>query len=86
MCIDYIRTKGVKVTGYVHTKLGFPKIYAYRQYSEVTDDIDYWKSNYNLDGIFLDETSGYYIESYDSSTLQLAYYGNLTTYIQSLSS
>lgn len=43
-CINLLRSKGVKVVGYVHTKLGYPDIYAYRAYSDVVTDINLWKS------------------------------------------
>ena len=67
-CINYLRASGVKVVGYVHTKLGFPNIYGYRQFTEVVTDINTWKSTFTVDGIFVDEVSNQYPDpSYDSS-------------------
>jgi hypothetical protein len=81
-CINYLRSKGVKVVGYIHTKLGYPNINGYRSYSTVISDIKYWASTFTIDGIFVDEVSNQWPDSaYDSKAATLKYYGNLTQFI-----
>ena len=84
ICINYLRSKGVKVVGYVHTKLGYPSIYGYRPYANVVSDIDVWHSHYTVDGIFVDEvTNNWPNTTFDSQTTAVTNYGNIVTYITS---
>ena len=67
ICGNYLRAKGVKVVGYVHTKTGYPNINGYRSLADVKTDIDTWSSTFNIDGIFVDEVSNMWpVNSYDS--------------------
>mmetsp|Transcript_12242 Transcript_12242/g.17077 ORF Transcript_12242/g.17077 Transcript_12242/m.17077 type:complete len:315 (-) Transcript_12242:66-1010(-) len=65
-CIEYLKSSSVEVSGYVHTKVGYPDISGYRPYCEVKDDIDMWKNEYDVDGIFIDEVSNRWLASWDS--------------------
>jgi hypothetical protein len=70
ICINYLRSKGVKVVGYVHTKTGWtpenPVTTGYRSLSEVEADVVTWYSQFTLDGIFVDETTNNWPASYDN--------------------
>jgi len=57
ICVNFLRSKGVRVIGYVHTKVGYPNINGYRPIEEVNSDCAYWKSTYSVDGIFVDEVT-----------------------------
>lgn len=69
--------------GYVHTKEGYPDIYAYRDYEKAKSDVNSWFSFYTIDGIFVDEVSNQWADedSYDSEDTVYSYYGKLTQYI-----
>lgn len=82
-CIDYLRTKGVKVIGYVHTKVGYPSITGYRTLAAVKADIDSWKLWYNLDGIFIDEVSNLWYQTWDNQTISRTFYDGVIQYVVS---
>jgi hypothetical protein len=67
-CIDYLRSAGAAVIGYVHTKTGYPDISGFRAIADVKADVDMWKSTFTVDGIFVDEMSNLWPEvTYDST-------------------
>ena len=70
--INRTRSCGMRVVGYVSTS------YGQRSMAEVKSDIARYRSWYNLDGFFLDETS--------SSTTQTSFYAELAQYIRASSS
>ena len=84
-CIIYLQNHNVKVIGYVHTKVGYPKITGFRTINDVRADILSWKTAYStvLNGIFVDEVSTIYLQTYDISKENvLLYYASITTFIQ----
>ena len=74
-CITYLRSKGVKVVGYVHTKVGYPDITGYRNINDVKTDIDTWFKFYTIDGIFVDEVSNQWPASYETQSTIQQFYG-----------
>lgn len=66
-CIDYLKSKGVKVIGYVHTKISHQASdgswvwTGYRPMIEMAKDIDLWYSMYSINGIFFDEISSLWL-------------------------
>jgi len=74
-----LREKGVKAIGYVHTKHGWPAGYnAYRKIEEVILDINAYDNEYDIDGIFVDETTALWPDAaFDSASQAITYYGNL---------
>lgn len=67
--INYVRDKGHRVIGYVHTSYGA------RPIADVHADVDTWYSLYEVDGIFVDEMST------NSSTTQ-PYYRDVYNYVR----
>jgi hypothetical protein len=65
--INYVRDKGHKVVGYVHTSYGA------RAIADVKAEVDAWYDLYGPDGIFVDEMSN------DAATS--AYYRDLYVYV-----
>ncbi len=81
-CINYARSKGARVIGYVKTKIGYPNIYAYRTEAAVKADIDLWESDWTVDGIFIDEVTNRWPNlSFDSTAGALAFYNKITSYV-----
>lgn len=78
-----MRQNKVKVVGYIHTKLGFPNIYAYRVMADVKKDIDLWISNFpTIDGIFIDEVTNLWPdEKFDSYDKVMSFYNEVMDYI-----
>ena len=57
ICIDYLRQNGVEVLGFVQTREGNETITRYRGMEDVIGDVELWKTEYNVDGIFIDGVS-----------------------------
>lgn len=83
-CISYLRSKKVKVIGYVHMKESYQNDNgnwiqtAYRNQSDITTDINNWFKFYTLEGIFLDEVTGVWGASFETN-LTLSMNITLTT-------
>lgn len=80
-CIKYLRDNDVEVIGYVHTKLGYPHIYGYRDPADIKADIDSWNNDYDVDGIFIDEVSGRWPDSWDSKEQIISFNTDLVEYV-----
>lgn len=87
-CISYLRTNGVKVVGYVHTKVGYPSITGYRTLQDVIDDMEQWNTDYStIDGIFVDEVTNIWPDTnFDSKQDTLDFYGDVISNIASTNS
>lgn len=65
--VNNLRDAGVKVIGYVYTS------YSERDTNDVEADVDLYYAQYNIDGIFFDETT--------TAESNLTYYRNIATYV-----
>ena len=73
------------MVGYIHTKVGYPNIFAYRDIEDVQADIDHWFNVYGVEGIFIDEvTNRWPDENFDSKELAVSFSINLIAYIETL--
>lgn len=80
-CIAYLKGNNVEVTGYVHTKLGYPNIYGYRDADDVKADIDLWFAEYTADGIFIDEVSNRWLQPWDSLEQVTSFNQDIVDYV-----
>lgn len=81
-CIALLQQNKVEVVGYIHTKTNFPHIDGYRDISDVKHDIDLWKTDYDVDGIFIDEVSNRWPNAtFDSKHIAIANYTRIVDYV-----
>lgn len=78
----YLKRHGVQAIGYIQPKTGYPNIDGYRVTADVLTDIDLWKSDFDVDGIFVDEVTNRWPNSaYDSEAIAVDYYNMIADYI-----
>ena len=81
VCIDYLKTNGVEVIGYIHTKVGYPNISGYRDVDDTKADVAAWQNNYAVDGIFIDEVTNRWPADFDSEALATSTYQTLVDHV-----
>jgi len=90
LCITFLKSKGVTVVGYVHTKIGYSTgtITGYRNIADVKNDISSWHtafSNIFVDGIFVDEVSNVWPDpAFDSEQTIVTFNQALISHVFSL--
>lgn len=67
-CIKFLHDNGVKVLGYVQTRVGAPVYTGYRASGEVKMDIDIWFDKYShISGVYLGDVANAWLQPYDES-------------------
>jgi hypothetical protein len=90
LCIAFLQSKGVKVIGYVYTKIGYSTgtITGYRSLVDVTNDVSTWHgafSSLKVDGIFVDEVSNVWPDpAFDSESKIVEFNQEIISHVFSL--